>query len=163
MPSRHFINESCCHAEYRIQNSRNVKRLGISTISDLLLFNHAGFWLKRLCLFKIDTEKLGKLINRTHLNTRPRIIKRGRYIRNVDKFRGARVLRLCFYENDLMDSDMKKTGQVGQAQFTALKEHVKKYGLDLKLNKVLTKVDVTKLLENAEHPEVLARADSITM
>lgn len=59
----------CYHLEWRFQSHKAIIALGISSIDDLLFFNHRAFWARRLRLYEIHYIKFGKRLTHTHFNT----------------------------------------------------------------------------------------------
>jgi hypothetical protein len=56
----------CLHLEWRLNRLKSVCAAGINSGGDLPAFNHRDFWKKRLLLYTVDPERLGRL-NRNHL------------------------------------------------------------------------------------------------
>jgi len=131
-PSRH-IGLPCCHLECRFQSTRVVSALGIRSITDLLAFDYIGFWSKRLRLYQYDVEALGKRWNRRRLNHPPRIVRYGKWTRNLDKWTGAVILRL-----------LATTGGKDKLFLADLLAHFTCYGRSLA--GVLVPVDIGNLL-----------------
>lgn len=77
-PSK-ITNQACCHLEWRAVSRRSVVATGINSFDTLLDFVHSRFWRKKLKLYEIDYEALGKRIAGKHLNSRS-------ITRNVGRF-----------------------------------------------------------------------------
>jgi hypothetical protein len=54
---------NCLHLEWRLNQLKAVRRVGIESGQDLLEFDHRQFWKERLLLFTVNKERLGRLIN----------------------------------------------------------------------------------------------------
>ena len=52
------------HLEWRAQNGRAVRAAGIESGRNLVEFNHRQFWEKRLCLYEVDPERLGRWLRK---------------------------------------------------------------------------------------------------
>jgi hypothetical protein len=53
---------NCLHSEIRVAGAAACRRIGIGSISDLLHFDHEGFWLKHTRIIDPSMERLGRLL-----------------------------------------------------------------------------------------------------
>jgi predicted protein tyrosine phosphatase len=60
-PSKVFGEFPCFHLEAKINGVRALRQLGISSLSDLLAFDHAQFWQRHFIVAEIDMARLGSL------------------------------------------------------------------------------------------------------
>jgi hypothetical protein len=102
-PCRIDDHPFCLHMQGRVQGAQLVRsRLGINRPSDLLQFDFLGFWRKRLRLYRIDFERLGRFdANRCSGSTRrkPRVEQWGPlgtvlHRVNIDRMRGGRLYHI---------------------------------------------------------------------
>jgi hypothetical protein len=57
---------NCLHLEWHLNGLRAVRNAGIETGQDLLKFDHRAFWDRRLLLYSVEADRLGRLVrNRT--------------------------------------------------------------------------------------------------
>jgi hypothetical protein len=56
----------CLHLEWRLRSLKAVRAAGIESGEDLIGFNHREFWQKRLLLFDVDRQRLGRLIRNSY-------------------------------------------------------------------------------------------------
>jgi hypothetical protein len=59
-PSRMSGDLDCVHIEARMAGADALRRAGISSVADLLRFDHRAFWQGRLLMYDIDLRKLGR-------------------------------------------------------------------------------------------------------
>lgn len=88
--------QACLHVEARAHGLPAVRRIGIRDPRDLLTFDHVEFWRKRLNLFTIDHERLGRWhSNKLNKSRRqqPQTIQRGAFRYNVDAGLGRALFR----------------------------------------------------------------------
>ena len=62
LPCRHTGRPHCIHLEFRLKNVQTLHRAGIRSITDLLKFDHHGFWEKRLVLAELDYGYFGRML-----------------------------------------------------------------------------------------------------
>jgi len=88
--------QACLHLEARTHGMAAVRRIGIRDPRDLLTFDHVEFWRKRLSLFTVDLERLGRWHDNTQKKSRRQaadIIQRGAFSYNADRSLGAALFR----------------------------------------------------------------------
>jgi hypothetical protein len=97
----------CLHLEWHLNGVRSLRSAGIHSLADLLQFDHRGFWRKRLLLFEIDAEKLGRLVRNKRNRTRSRTAAFGTYrfghLFNRDAKFGNLMIRACVTAQELID------------------------------------------------------------
>ena len=64
---------NCLHLEWHGNGKKAVQALGIKTGEDLLKFNHRAFWQKRLRLYRVDEDRLGRLVRNRKSGKRSRV------------------------------------------------------------------------------------------
>jgi hypothetical protein len=58
-----ITGEPCLHSEWRITGASNLRRVGVSSVQDLLTWDHRSFWQQRLLLYAVDRQRLGRQYN----------------------------------------------------------------------------------------------------
>jgi hypothetical protein len=53
---------NCLHLEWRLRGDKALRSAGLKGKSDLVGFDHEAFWAKRLKLYTVEAEQLGRLI-----------------------------------------------------------------------------------------------------
>jgi hypothetical protein len=84
----------CLHLDWRIKGTQALKRAGISSVKDLIKFDHRAFWEERLRLCTIDPTKLGINYHNHTLGTnrrKPWVMTRFRY--QQDRTIGGLMIR----------------------------------------------------------------------
>jgi hypothetical protein len=71
-PSKVTGEVDCFHLEAWINGVRALRQLGISSLSDLLVFDHARFWQRYFVIAAIDMERLGRFHTNLRDGTRRR-------------------------------------------------------------------------------------------
>lgn len=62
---------NCEHIEWRIQGAPAMRAKGVSTIEDLIGFDHKAFWARVLArMYRVDLERLGRLYRNKRERTR---------------------------------------------------------------------------------------------
>ena len=86
----------CLHFDWRMKSAETLRRAGIHSVADLLRMSHRQFWLRRLLLYRLIPDQLG----RRHWNyyqrrTRRRawIVQCGSYRYDVFRRRGSIIAR----------------------------------------------------------------------
>jgi hypothetical protein len=105
-PNRNSGALHCAHMEWRIKGAAALRRAGIRSLEDLLNFEPAVFWTKRLSLFDIDRSKLGRAHYNYHLGTRRRgawICRCGTYVYDCDRRAGSTLLRVLGSTQKVID------------------------------------------------------------
>jgi hypothetical protein len=94
------VGKLCLHGEWRTKGRSTLCREGIPSISELLRLDHRAFWQKRLRLYQVDLDKLGRLYSIHFLGQQRR--RRGPHIKfygslalNVDRAYGSLMVRSC--------------------------------------------------------------------
>jgi hypothetical protein len=64
---------ACLHLEWRLNGLKSVRAAGIRSGRDLIEFNHRQFWQKRLMLYAINRERLGRLIRNRARGNRSKV------------------------------------------------------------------------------------------
>jgi hypothetical protein len=77
-----------------VRGDKALRNAGLKTGSALVSFDHEPFWKKRLKLFEIETERLGRLIRtrgqKTKRRLSPKVVNyRGRFYVNLDQRLGT--------------------------------------------------------------------------
>jgi hypothetical protein len=96
----------CLHLEWRLSGLKAVRRARIGSGQDLVMFNHRHFWEKRLLLFDVDRERLGRLIRNSLDGTRRRksgLERIGGSLINFDKRTGDVNVRAHWTIQGLID------------------------------------------------------------
>jgi hypothetical protein len=85
----------CFHLEGRHVGVQSVRRAGVEHPRDLLTFDHGAYWAKRLTLFEVDYERLGRLhVSRGQRRRRPLLqVSRGGFVFNIDRAVGCILFR----------------------------------------------------------------------
>ena len=52
------LNAYACHTEYRLRGVRALERVGITSLKSLLRFDYDNFWARKLCLRKVNLDRL---------------------------------------------------------------------------------------------------------
>ena len=97
---------ACLHLEWRLNRLKAVRAAGIESGRDLLEFNHREFWQKRLLLYYVDRERLGRLIRNRSKGKRNRVSKvdqAGRYRIYIDGRTGETHVRAHYTAQELID------------------------------------------------------------
>jgi hypothetical protein len=63
----------CLHLEWHANGKKAVQALGIKTGEDLLKFDHRAFWKRRLLLYRVEEDRLGRLVRNQHSGKRRRV------------------------------------------------------------------------------------------
>jgi hypothetical protein len=114
-PSKATGEINCVHCEWRTKGRKALSRLGIVQIRDLLNFDHHAFWSKRLLLYRINHDRLGRAYNNQQMNTNRRDPwlhrTEGGFVYNMDKRTGAILVRAFASIQQLIDAKtVKDTG-----------------------------------------------------
>jgi hypothetical protein len=86
----------CVHLDWRIKGIDALKRAGIKTLRDAFAIDHVDFWHKRLLMFELEVEKIGRLCNNHHIHTRRRVpwtTRYGSYQYHLDRRAGHAMMR----------------------------------------------------------------------
>jgi hypothetical protein len=97
---------NCVHLEWHLNGAEAVRRVGINSGGDLLEFNHREFWQKRLLLFTVDRERLGRL-NRNQLSGKR---SRGGAIRQtgrINRQTGEAIVRAHYTVQELINTQRR--------------------------------------------------------
>ena len=95
------------HLEWRLNGLKAVRSAGIESGQDLLEFDHRQFWQKRLLLYEVDCQRLGRLIRNCLSGKRSRVsaIKQtSGYRVNIDGRTGETHRRVAGTVQELIDS-----------------------------------------------------------
>jgi hypothetical protein len=95
------------HVEWRLNGLQALRRAGITSGQDLLEFNHRQFWQKRLLLYEVDCQRLGRLIRNCLSGKRSRVsvIKQtSGYRVNIDGRTGETHRRVAGTIQELIDN-----------------------------------------------------------
>lgn len=96
----------CLHVEWRVCGVAALRRMGIDGIKDLIEFDHAALWQRRLRLCTFDFAKLGRVYSsgltkkprrkkRTLTARKPRVyVTRSSFKYHTDKRLGQHLLRI---------------------------------------------------------------------
>jgi len=107
----------CLHLEWRLRALRAVRAVGIESGRDLVGFNHRDFWRKRLLLFDVDRQRLGRLIRNSNTGRRgrtPEIVQSGRYRVDISGRTGEVYVRAHDTIQELVDQ-LKSSYRVHRA------------------------------------------------
>jgi hypothetical protein len=98
----------CLHLEWRANGMRAVQAAGIRSAADLLHFDHHEFWRKRLLLFDVDIERLGRLFRNQAKKTRSRTPAFKTYwaglTKNMDRYSGWVIVNGVGSLQELVDT-----------------------------------------------------------
>lgn len=115
--------------EWRSSGVRALRTCGITTPQDLLNFDHRKFWQRRLVLFTVEKEKLGRYVaNRT---------KRGKR-RTAEMSKGVNL--------------DKRRGHVLLSSVRCMQELIDRYRRPFRIVRPLQRIDVTNLLPDSPNP-----------
>jgi hypothetical protein len=96
-PSR-FTGDPCAHLEWRSRLKSAVRSIGVSNLSDLISFDHRGFWEKRMILERIDLPTLGRQFKRQPKAKKSNVRQFGRLIYDADAAVGRVVAQNALTE-----------------------------------------------------------------
>jgi hypothetical protein len=97
---------ACLHLEWRAKGLKAVRAAGIKSGRDLLKFDHRQFWKKRLLLYSVEPERLGRLIRNRASGGRSRrseIKQTNRFRVNIDRRTGEVHVRARDTVQELID------------------------------------------------------------
>lgn len=107
---------NCLHLEWHLNGSRAVQRAGIKSGRDLLEFDHRLFWQKRLLLYRVDPERLGRLIRNRSQGKKSRTSEfvKSEFKYNIDANTGSVHVRACDTIQELID-ELKGSHRIRRA------------------------------------------------
>jgi hypothetical protein len=117
----------CLHIEWRANTRRAVICAGVRSGTDLIKFDHYGFWKSRLLLVDLNKERLGRLI------------------RN----RSAKTKRKA----DTEDGMDRRTGHVLLSAYDTMQELLDEYGARYRIQRILTYLPNDDWLPNPRQEE----------
>jgi hypothetical protein len=97
---------NCLHLEWHLNGLKAVRAAGIESGQNLPGFNHRAFWQKRLRLYDVDRQRLGRLIRNQIGGKRsrsPEIMHMGQYRVNIDGRTGEVLSRAHNTIQELID------------------------------------------------------------
>jgi hypothetical protein len=102
---------NCLHLEWRVSGLNSVRNAGIRSGWDILDFDHNQFWRKRLLLYDVDRERLGRLLRNQASGKRSQTVKMEvwrnksfKYVVNPDAALGDTYARSCDTIQELVDT-----------------------------------------------------------
>jgi hypothetical protein len=102
---------NCLHFEWHLNGLNSVRNAGIRSGLDMLEFDHHEFWRKRLLLYDVDRERLGRLLRNQASGKRSQTVKmevwRNKsftYVVNPDARLGDTYVRSYDTIQELVDS-----------------------------------------------------------
>ncbi len=110
LPSKVIPEMPCCHVEWRAVSSRSVRAINLSTLQRLFTFSHRALWRKKLRLFELDMDAVGKRLRGKHGNSRSEVTYSG----NTAVSKAANYARLCLYFRAKARGDLSNKHLVGQ-------------------------------------------------
>jgi hypothetical protein len=116
------------HLEWRLNRLRSVRNAGIESGRDLLAFDHRQFWEKKLLLYDIEPERLGRLL------------------RNRSTGRRSRRSAIGNYGHGGQFNLDGRTGHVLINSVGSVQELIDRYGSWLRLHRVLSRMVTESLL-----------------
>jgi hypothetical protein len=97
---------NCLHVEWRLNGLKAVRAVGIESGQDLLEFDHRVFWQKRLLLYTVNRQRLGRLLRNRITGKRrrtPEIHQSGRYGYDIEGKTGEVYARSYDTVQELID------------------------------------------------------------
>jgi hypothetical protein len=97
---------NCLHLEWRLNGLKAVRAVGIESGQDLLEFDHRAFWQKRLLLYTVNRQRLGRLLRNRVTGKRrrtPEIHQSGRYGYDIEGKTGEACVRSFETVQELID------------------------------------------------------------
>jgi hypothetical protein len=109
---------NCLHLEWRLNGLKSVRKAGIRSGRGLLEFDHRKFWRKRLLLYDINRERLGRLLRNQASGRRSKTAemeiwanKSFKYVVNPDARLGDIYVRSYDTVQELVDA-LKSTHRI---------------------------------------------------
>jgi hypothetical protein len=95
------------HVEWRLKGLKAVQKAGIKSGRDLLEFSHRDFWAKRLLLYSVNPDRLGRLVRNRLDGTKSRVPKMENWslvdLVNIDRKKGGVMIRAHDTIQELID------------------------------------------------------------
>ena len=105
---------NCLHLEWHLNGKRATQRAGIKVGQDLAEFNYRQFWQVRLLLYRVDAERLGRLIRNRSRGKRSRTSQfeqwGDRFTVNIDAKTGSVHIHACDTVQELIDKLKRSFG-----------------------------------------------------
>jgi len=118
------------HVEWRANGLKAVRATGIHRTADLLTFDHYEFWRRRLLLYKVDSERLGRMIRNKAKGT-----KRTK----PEKTTSRRVMP---FNDDL------RVGETIRIAYETAQQVAARFAPDLRVRRALTRIPNDAWLPN---------------
>src|SRR5262249_27110999 len=96
----------CLHIEWRAKGVRPTRAVGINSPRDLLGFAYRGFWQKRLLLYDVDRQKLGRMLRNRWAGRRrrtPEVTRSGKYEYDIEVATGEVCMQIHQTVQELID------------------------------------------------------------
>jgi hypothetical protein len=123
----------CVHLEWRITVARAVRSAGIRSPAGLLTFDHRQFWERRLLLYELDKELLGRLLRNKRDGTKSR------------KPQWNRKLNLDLYHGHIFSSVFAKV-KIGGCIIISVQKLIDEIGSDVRVHRALHRISSEPLL-----------------